>query len=71
VSHAYEEERYQGPVIQERQGLPAEAARMLAVKSFAEIPAEVRRRVAAGERVVLILLDAFGLEFLERHRDHP
>ena len=44
---------------------------MLAVKSFAEIPAEVRRRVAAGERVVLILLDAFGLEFRERHRDHP
>lgn len=44
---------------------------MLVVKSFAEIPAEVRRRVAAGERVVLILLDAFGLEFLERHRDHP
>ena len=42
---------------------------MLVVKSFAEIPAEVRRRVAAGERVVLILLDAFGLEFLERHRD--
>jgi hypothetical protein len=29
------------------------------------------RRVDAGERVVLILLDAFGLEFLERHRDHP
>jgi hypothetical protein len=44
---------------------------MLLVKSFADIPAEVRRRVAAGEQVVLILLDAFGLEFLERHRDHP
>ena len=44
---------------------------MLVVKSFAEIPAEIRRRVASGERVVLILLDAFGLEFLERHRDHP
>ena len=39
------------------------------VKSFADIPAEVRRRVDAGERVVLILLDALGLEFLERHRD--
>ena len=44
---------------------------MLVVKSFADIPAEVQRRVDAGERVVLILLDAFGLEFLERHRDHP
>jgi predicted AlkP superfamily pyrophosphatase or phosphodiesterase len=41
------------------------------VSSFTDIPAEVRRRVVAGERVVLILLDAFGLEFLERHRDHP
>ena len=44
---------------------------MPAVKNFADIPAEVRRRVDAGERVILILLDAFGLEFLERHRDHP
>ncbi|HUA07396.1 MAG TPA: alkaline phosphatase family protein [Solirubrobacteraceae bacterium] len=41
------------------------------MKSFADIPAEVRRRVVAGERVILILLDAFGLHFLERHRDHP
>jgi len=44
---------------------------MSVVKSFADIPTEVRRRVDAGQRVVLILLDAFGLEFLERHRDHP
>ncbi len=44
---------------------------MLVVKSFADIPAEVRRRVDAGERVILILLDAFGLDFPERHRDHP
>jgi Type I phosphodiesterase / nucleotide pyrophosphatase len=44
---------------------------MTVVKNFADIPAEVRRRVDAGERVILILLDAFGLEFLERHRDHP
>jgi len=48
-----------------------ERARMLVVKSFADIPAEVQRRVDAGERVILILLDAFGLEFLERNRDHP
>jgi hypothetical protein len=44
---------------------------MLVVMSFADIPGEVRRRVGAGERVILILLDAFGLEFLGRHRDHP
>ncbi|MBV9195191.1 MAG: hypothetical protein JO168_13680 [Solirubrobacterales bacterium] len=43
---------------------------MLVAKSFADIPAEVQRRVDAGERVILIVLDSFGLEFLERHRDH-
>jgi hypothetical protein len=31
----------------------------------------VRARVAAGERVLLVVLDAFGLSFLERHRGHP
>jgi Type I phosphodiesterase / nucleotide pyrophosphatase len=41
------------------------------VRSFAEIPGEVARRVAAGERVVLILLDALGLELLTREVDHP
>jgi hypothetical protein len=41
------------------------------VRSFADIPAEVERRLLAGERVVLVLLDAFGLKFLERHDDHP
>jgi hypothetical protein len=39
--------------------------------TFADIPAEIRRRVDAGARVALILLDAFGLRFLERHGDHP
>jgi Type I phosphodiesterase / nucleotide pyrophosphatase len=39
--------------------------------SFADIPHEVRRRVAAGERVALLLLDALGLRFLHRHDDHP
>ncbi|HEY2594466.1 MAG TPA: alkaline phosphatase family protein, partial [Chloroflexota bacterium] len=39
--------------------------------SFADIPGEVRRRVAGGERVALILLDALGLRFLHRHDDHP
>jgi hypothetical protein len=41
------------------------------VRSFAEIPGEIARRVAAGERIVLILLDALGLELLDRERDHP
>jgi hypothetical protein len=31
----------------------------------------VRRRLAAGERVAVILLDALGLKQLMRHRDHP
>ena len=44
---------------------------MRGVQNFADIPAEVRRRVDGDERVALIFLDAFGLEFLERHRDHP
>src|ERR1700742_3722334 len=39
--------------------------------SFADIPDEVRRRVADGERVALLLLDALGLRFLHRHDDHP
>lgn len=41
------------------------------LSSFADIPAQVARRIRAGERVLLILLDAFGLEFLHRHDGHP
>jgi hypothetical protein len=41
------------------------------LSSFTEIPDEVRRRVRGGERVALVLLDAFGLDFLIRHRGHP
>jgi type I phosphodiesterase/nucleotide pyrophosphatase len=44
---------------------------MPVVWNFADIPGEVRRRVDGGERVALIFLDAFGLEFLARHGDHP
>jgi len=44
---------------------------MPGVQNFADIPVEVRRRVEGDERVALVFLDAFGLEFLERHRDHP
>src|SRR6201995_3882894 len=38
---------------------------------FADSPDEVRRRVAGGERVALLLLDSLGLRFLHRHDDHP
>jgi hypothetical protein len=41
------------------------------LETFADIPAEVSRRINRGERVALIVLDAFGLEFLARHDDHP
>jgi hypothetical protein len=39
--------------------------------SFADIPQEIRRRVAGGEHVALLLLDALGLRLLQRHCDHP
>ena len=41
------------------------------MQSFAQLPSEIDRRVAAGERVVCVLLDAFGWRFLERYGDHP
>jgi Type I phosphodiesterase / nucleotide pyrophosphatase len=44
-----------------------------AVRTFADIPAEVERLLTGGEhdRVGVILLDAFGRRFLERHAGHP
>jgi predicted AlkP superfamily pyrophosphatase or phosphodiesterase len=39
--------------------------------SFAIIPTEIRRRVAAGERVALVMLDGLGAELLARHERHP
>jgi predicted AlkP superfamily pyrophosphatase or phosphodiesterase len=42
------------------------------VRSFADIPAEVERLLGGThDRVGVILLDAFGRRFLERHADHP
>ncbi|HET8755384.1 MAG TPA: alkaline phosphatase family protein [Solirubrobacteraceae bacterium] len=43
------------------------------MRSFADIPATVERLLAGGERtaVGVVLLDAFGRRFLERHADHP
>ena len=40
-------------------------------RSFADIPRLIEGRLGAGEQVLLIVLDAFGRHFLERHRDHP
>jgi hypothetical protein len=41
------------------------------LNTFADIPDAVRARVRDGQRVLLIVLDAFGLEFLQRHAEHP
>lgn len=43
------------------------------MRSFADIPVEVDRLLSTGEceRVGVILLDAFGRRFLERHASHP
>lgn len=41
------------------------------MKSFADLPSDIERRVGGGERVVCVLLDAFGWRFLERYGDHP
>ena len=39
--------------------------------AFAELPAVVEQRLDVHPRVLLVLLDAFGRRFLERHDDHP
>lgn len=41
------------------------------MQSFADIPGEIRRLVAAGDRVAIVLLDGLGLEMLLRERAHP
>ncbi len=38
---------------------------------FAGLPAYIEERTGSGERVLLVLLDAFGMRFVERHADHP
>ncbi len=43
-------------------GLPA---------GFAELPGYIEQRTLSGERVLVVLLDAFGMRFVERHADHP
>jgi hypothetical protein len=44
---------------------------MRRMEDFAAIPAEITRLLERHDRVALVLLDAFGLRFLERHADHP
>jgi predicted AlkP superfamily pyrophosphatase or phosphodiesterase len=39
--------------------------------AFAELPAHIERTLADAERVLLVLLDAFGWRFLERFAEHP
>ena len=43
------------------------------MRSFADVPVTVERLLTSGERtaVGVVLLDAFGRRFLERHADHP
>ncbi len=43
------------------------------MRSFVDVPATVERLLASGERarVAIVLLDAFGRRFLERHAGHP
>ena len=42
------------------------------MRTFADVPAQVERLLGAEhDRIGVILLDAFGRRFLERHADHP
>lgn len=39
--------------------------------SFADIPAYVEAKLQERDRVLLVLLDAFGMRFVERYAEHP
>lgn len=39
--------------------------------TFADLPELIEARVRAGDRVLVVLLDAFGWAFAQRHADHP
>jgi len=41
------------------------------VPSFASLPARIEALTREHERVALILLDAFGMKFVQRHERHP
>lgn len=38
---------------------------------FAGLPGRIEALLASYERVAVVLLDAFGMAFVERHREHP
>jgi predicted AlkP superfamily pyrophosphatase or phosphodiesterase len=42
-----------------------------AVRSFAELPARIEALAREHERFAVVLLDAFGWAFVQRHADHP
>jgi hypothetical protein len=41
------------------------------VRSFAELPGLIEKLAGEHERVAVVLLDAFGWAFVQRHADHP
>jgi predicted AlkP superfamily pyrophosphatase or phosphodiesterase len=44
---------------------------MVSPSHFAGLPDHIEQRARAGERVLVVLLDAFGMRFVERHVKHP
>jgi len=41
------------------------------MRSFADLPGRVLELAREHERIALVLIDAFGWAFVQRHRDHP
>src|SRR4051812_13533826 len=41
------------------------------MRSFADLPARIEALAREHERLAVVLLDAFGWAFVQRHADHP
>src|SRR4051812_50002962 len=41
------------------------------MRGFADLPGIIEQRLAQEERLAVVLLDAFGWAFVQRHADHP
>src|SRR3954462_12290669 len=41
------------------------------MRRFAELPGRIEALTRAHERIAVVLLDAFGWAFVQRHADHP
>jgi hypothetical protein len=41
------------------------------MRSFADLPGIIEEHAARHEQLAVVLLDAFGMAFVERHADHP